>query len=72
MMYSAILRGYPTGYQGQPSEILTTLGQSFPTRDEARTAAKKEWGSIYSDRRSENTIIRVVNLDDPEWSHLAV
>jgi hypothetical protein len=69
--YTAILRGFPTGYQGQPSEILAALSESFPTRQEARAAARREWGSVDDDRRSENTTIRIVDLADPNWSYLA-
>ncbi len=70
-MFSAILRGFPTGYQGQPSEILTTLGQSFETRHEARLAALAEWKPLHNSWESVGRKIQVVNLDDPDWSYLA-
>ncbi len=70
-MFTAILRGYPTGYQGQPSEILAALGQSFANRHEAKLAAWAEWKPLRESWENTGRKIQVVSLDDPEWSYLA-
>jgi hypothetical protein len=70
-MYTAILRGYSTGYSGQPSEILGALDQAFETRDEARRAAREKWSPLRNPWESVGRKIRVVDLEDPEWSYLA-
>jgi hypothetical protein len=69
-MWTAILRGFPTGFQGQPSALLATLGECYETREEARVAATKRWGSKYSPRRTENSTIQCVDTDRREWSYL--
>ena len=70
-MWTAILRGFPTGYQGQPSEILATLGECHETRQAARLAARLAWGPANSPRRTENSTIQCVDTSKSEWSYLS-
>jgi hypothetical protein len=70
-MFTAILRGYSTGYSGQPSEILDALDQAFETRDEARQAAVAKWRPLRNSWEFVGRKIRVVDLNDLEWSYLA-
>lgn len=70
-MYTAILEGYPTGYQGQPSEILATLDEAYPTRAEARRAARLKWSPLRHPWEVVGRVIRSVDLDDPQWSYLS-
>jgi hypothetical protein len=70
-MFTAILRGYSTGYSGQPSEILGALGEAFETRDKALCAAREKWSPLRNPWESVGRKIRVVDLNDPEWSYLA-
>lgn len=70
-MYTAILRGFPTGYQGQPSEILAGLDEVFETRREARMAGYLKWKPLREKWEFVGRTIHVVSLDDPEWSYLS-